>query len=334
MRLDYYPRYRALALILLALLALIGGIALAGVPRIINYQGMLTDATGQPVADGEYPIRFRIHDDSTAYSPVWTSQPETVLVVNGLFNYQLGSNEPIPAWTFNDSALWLGITVGSGPEVQEITPRTRFVSAPYAMKAYQAEYAGYADSAGYVLSGSSGWVDDGNVVRLATDTDSVGIGTGSPSKKLEIAGDLHLQGELTWESKTGYLSIPPAAFTDRYSDPTPYLRHNQVGSSNGVYLVAPVQIPQGATITKVTGYFDIQGDLMDSFVWLHRSALDGTWSYMAYFDVYIEGVASYYDDTIDYPVVDNSAFTYYLDVELGPDHYLFGVIIEYEYTGL
>jgi hypothetical protein len=139
----------ALVLMLLAFAPFIN----ADVPHLINYQGCLTDDAGQAVEDGEYQMQFRIHNDSTAYSPVWTSQPETILVINGLFNFQLGSKENIPAWIFeNDTALWLGITVGSGPEPEEITPRTRLASAPYAFHAYNADHAEYADSAGIVIS--------------------------------------------------------------------------------------------------------------------------------------------------------------------------------------
>ncbi|MBI3460424.1 hypothetical protein HY009_05790 [Candidatus Acetothermia bacterium] len=41
---------------------------------------------------------------------------------------------------------------------------------------------------------SSGWVDDGTVVRLATATDKVGIGTISPSFNLDVAGSLRAGG--------------------------------------------------------------------------------------------------------------------------------------------
>jgi hypothetical protein len=40
----------------------------------------------------------------------------------------------------------------------------------------------------------SGWVDDGNVIRLETAADSVGIGTASPSERLEVAGNIKATG--------------------------------------------------------------------------------------------------------------------------------------------
>lgn len=39
--------------------------------------------------------------------------------------------------------------------------------------------------------GNTGWVDYGTYVRLKTSTDRVGIGTGSPSAKLEVAGTVY-----------------------------------------------------------------------------------------------------------------------------------------------
>jgi hypothetical protein len=43
-----------------------------------------------------------------------------------------------------------------------------------------------------VTYGQNGWTDDGTVVRLTTSSDKVGIGTTSPSKKLEVSGDIKI----------------------------------------------------------------------------------------------------------------------------------------------
>ncbi|MGB2805008.1 MAG: hypothetical protein WBD64_08960 [Candidatus Zixiibacteriota bacterium] len=45
--------------------------------------------------------------------------------------------------------------------------------------------------------GGGGWADDGNAVRLETATDSVGIGTATPSEKLEVSGNIKASGTIT-----------------------------------------------------------------------------------------------------------------------------------------
>ena len=125
-----------------------------GVPSLINYQGRLSDADGDPVADGEYLVTFTIWTDPESTAPGdrrWISVDCPVLVVNGLFNYRLGSRENLPPWTISNYVnLWLGIRVGEDPE---LSPRTRLCSAPFAYKAWQADWAEYADSAGTLAGG-------------------------------------------------------------------------------------------------------------------------------------------------------------------------------------
>ncbi len=164
---------------------------LDGVPHLISYQGRLTDSGGDPVANDEYLITFTIWSDATSTSPTvreWISPNCPVQVTNGLFNWLLGSREGLPPWIMTNHAdLWLGIQVGSDPEM---VPRARLSSTSYSYKAWQADYAGYADSAGALATGSpaAGWVDDGGVVRLETSSDYVGIGTSSPTNRLHIVG--------------------------------------------------------------------------------------------------------------------------------------------------
>lgn len=187
----------------------------AAVPQLINYQGFLTDAAGDPVADGPYQVKFIIWDDPVstdmAMNEVWNSEFQTVNTVDGLFEYKLGSNVSLPDFLFNDTIRWLGITVGADPEN---TPRSQLVSAPYSFNSQHADLADlatFADSAGaadildslssedFSRTGHShvgAWTDDGTVVRLNTILDSVGIGTATPTEKLEVSGNIKASGTI------------------------------------------------------------------------------------------------------------------------------------------
>ena len=113
----------------------------------VAYQGVLRDAAGAAVADGNYPTVFTIWDAATGGNQLWLENHATVLVKDGAFSAQLGETTPLGA-LFNDhSALWLQIAVdtGTGPEVYD--PRVPFSSVPYAKQAETATNAVNATNA-------------------------------------------------------------------------------------------------------------------------------------------------------------------------------------------
>jgi hypothetical protein len=154
----------------------------ADIPHLINYQGMLTDTGGNPL-NGDYDLTFKIYGQSSGGSALWTETHTGTQVQDGLFNVILGSLSLLPSSVFEDTVRYLGITVGSDPEV---SPRIRITSIPYAYRALVADSAAVAGS---VVGSGGGWVDDGNVVRLEDTTDNVGIGMTNPSYKLDVTGE-------------------------------------------------------------------------------------------------------------------------------------------------
>ena len=48
----------------------------------------------------------------------------------------------------------------------------------------------------YLSTDTSGWSDDGTVVRLATSTDKVGLGTDSPAEQLTLTGNMSANGHV------------------------------------------------------------------------------------------------------------------------------------------
>ncbi len=98
-----------------------GGVAPQAVlTPLLQYQGRQTDpGTGEPVADGNYTMTFRLYDVASGGSALWT-ETKDVPVADGLFNTVLGDVTALDQGLFNGQALWLGVKVGADGEA---TPR-------------------------------------------------------------------------------------------------------------------------------------------------------------------------------------------------------------------
>jgi hypothetical protein len=105
-------------------------------PKLINYQGMLTDDSDHPLS-GSYNLTFRIYDDTTGGNLKWSETQNGIQVEDGLFSVVLGKatalNLPF------DQSYWLEVQVES-----DTMPRLRFTSAAYAYRALRADTAEYA----------------------------------------------------------------------------------------------------------------------------------------------------------------------------------------------
>ena len=101
------------------------------IPQLINYQGRLTDAAGNPLT-GTYSMTFRLYKDGA----VCWNETQDVTVTYGVFNILLGNSALIPPDCFSSSNLELGVQIS--PDTQEMAPRRRVVSAGYAYKAEDA----------------------------------------------------------------------------------------------------------------------------------------------------------------------------------------------------
>lgn len=216
--------------VLLASLAL-ATLVVADVPHLLNVQGLLTDANGDPLTDASYSVTFAIYDAPSGGTGLWT-ETRSVATMGGLFAIYLGQSTPLPSSVFSGGELWLGIAVEGEAEM---TPRQRLTTVPYVFRAVSADTAGFAfavaksavssdniadgsiqlsdigqngAAANQVIKwngsnwipaddetgsgGGGGWVDDGTTVRLSSSSDNVGIGTTAPQEKLDVNGDIRV----------------------------------------------------------------------------------------------------------------------------------------------
>jgi microcystin-dependent protein len=108
---------------LFALLAFCAGQvqAQSPAPRLLPFQGRLTDQNGTVVTNGVRLVQFKIYDAPSAGNAVWPGELHRTTVNGGLVNVLLGTKTPFPSTNaaggqFFDQQLYLEITVDvSGP---------------------------------------------------------------------------------------------------------------------------------------------------------------------------------------------------------------------------
>ena len=177
----------------------------ANPPELMTYQGYLVDGNGNALGSKEdpsnppqrvsspanYVVVFRIYSAKTQGSAIWAEQ-QTVTVDKGYFSVLLGQGSQYGSEPNGDlsavfdgadaSDRFIGITVDIAGVANEIEPRLRLLTSPYAYTARQARRL--TDG-----SGNSNFDKVGNSLEL---------GAGStPTLTLPEAGGASLVGKLT-----------------------------------------------------------------------------------------------------------------------------------------
>jgi len=110
--------------------SLAAGEARAGVPSLLTQQGRVLTTSGTPLS-GSMTVLFAIYDTTNGTTPLW-SESQNLTFDDGYFSTELGSVTVFPATLWNGNERYLGVTIGSDPEM---TPREDVTSVPYALVA-------------------------------------------------------------------------------------------------------------------------------------------------------------------------------------------------------
>ncbi len=146
--------------ILLAIVATVP--VTADAPRTISHQGLLRNADGTLVPDGDYDITFNLYDVDTGGTALWVEAHVEMPVTSGVFNVILGKMTALDM-DF-DATYWLGLTIEGG---EELTPRVELTAAPYTFRAALADSVLGAGGFHLPYSGAAS-EDSGSVFSIVT----------------------------------------------------------------------------------------------------------------------------------------------------------------------
>ena len=270
---------------LIVAVALFVGVATATVPRLINYQGILTDDTGTPIT-GTHDLTFTIYPDSTLGATVLWSELHSGVEINaGLFNVILGKTVTIPDSLLADGDRWMGITVDGGTEM---TPRMQLTSVPWALRAAVAVGGG-----DHAATHQNGGADELNVAGLsgvladpqtpATHAASHSDGSSDPISHDNLAGisadDHHSNAnDPTASEKAALVGEGTPSGTNKYTTKSYVDGHKQVDIASG-----SKAYNDATAYTSGTGFvIDVSGSITTGFTLTaviatgHKTDLGGT----------------------------------------------------------
>ncbi|MEE8575798.1 MAG: hypothetical protein V3T31_00955 [candidate division Zixibacteria bacterium] len=187
---------------------------LSDTPLVINYQGRLTDATGEPIVS-DLDVLYALYPGPDTDEALWSETIPTTFA-NGLFTVKLGNNplNPLDVSFFSDDTPYLAVVI-DGEEVV----RERLVASPYAIRSESAAEAGYASDAatlqGYVPSEFAQLLHP----HTATDLEPQGDGSGLDADLLdgidasELATVDHVHEPIKAQAGFHFITMKPGETT-------------------------------------------------------------------------------------------------------------------------
>src|SRR5271165_5459869 len=149
--------------------------AASALPRLVRFGGSVKDLNGRALT-GVVGITFALYSEQSGGAPLWLETQNVSADSNGHYTALLGSTKPdgLPAELFtSEQARWVGVQVSGQTE----QPRVLLVSAPYALKAGDAETVGGLPPSAFVLSAPA---------AIGSASSSGTAGTASPAVATDV----------------------------------------------------------------------------------------------------------------------------------------------------
>jgi hypothetical protein len=152
-----------------------------GVPMFINYQGYLTDGSGNPIT-ASLTMLFEIYDAENGGTRLWW-QTQSVVVQQGVFNVKLQLQESDTSIFRLGERRWLQLTVSG----QRLSPRTEITSMAYGIHSAKADNADKLDgrhasefiyNSTTLQPNANFWIDGSGIAGGQLRASAIGISNG------------------------------------------------------------------------------------------------------------------------------------------------------------
>ena len=223
------------------------------VPEVLNFQGALKQANGEPVNDTQI-MDFRIYDAITGGNLLWSEMQMAVTIEDGIFSVELGNTTSFPTGLFDNSELYITYYFGGS----EMSPRQRLIAVPYVLNANKSAYADSSANTGMIssipLSGLVQQDGSGNATISGTMTANAFVGDGSGLTGLsDIYDDVYVNETGPDTMTANHLDDPVLTLINESTQNAFGLKISDTNSSDAGIFLESID-GDGIEQTNTTGY--------------------------------------------------------------------------------
>jgi len=229
--------------------------AVAAVPRLIKFSGVVRDGRGEPLASVAVRLTFAVYSEQQGGAALWAESQVAQLDEQGHYNVLLGAtrSDGLPVELFPaGKARWLGVQV----EGRDEDARVLLVSVPYALKAEDAAMLGGRQASDFVLAEQLKEEVKTQVEaqKPAVATQAVEMLTGNPPNAPAIAeGPSTFTCATTGNCMTVQQTGTGRAISTSAISSTDVVFVQQSGTGYGLWALAPGNVAVFGQITGSTG---------------------------------------------------------------------------------